>query len=145
MVLYQYGNFVMQHIMEHGSPQQKTLVLKALNANLEKAALDIHAGAVLDSAMFFAATQDACELARHLLSVEQLLSKLATVQRGNRRSQDTVKRLIHIVDNQLLMTTAMQLQDVHDSLQSSSGGQSILKALSQRHQVYLPLSTLVLH
>ena len=129
-LLCQCGNFVMQHLMEHGSSEQKALVLSALHADLKKAALHTHAVAVLDAALRFAALPDACELARQLLRVEQLLPWLATVQRGQRRGQDAVQRLLYVVDDQLLMSAALQLHDLRDSLRSSSGGRSIFKVIS---------------
>ena len=140
VLLRQCGNFVMQHLMEHGSPEQKALVLSALHADLKKAALHTHAVAVLDASLRFAALPDACELARQLLRVEQLLPRLATAQRGQRRGQDAVQRLLYVVDDQLLVSAALQLHDLRDSLRSSSGGRSILKVLSQRYSVSLSLS-----
>ena len=140
-LLRQCGNFVMQHLMEHGSQEQKALVLSALHADLEKAALHIHAVAVLDAALRFAALPDAYELARQLLRVEQLLQRLATAQRVQHRGQDAVQRLLYIVDDQLLISAALQLQDLRDSLRNSSGGRSILKVLSQRYSVSLSFSS----
>ena len=109
VLLRQCGNFVMQHLVEHGSPEQKAVVLSALHADLEKAALHTHAVAVLDAALRFSALPDAYELARQLLRVEQLLPRLAKAHRRHRRGQDAVQRLLYIVDNQLLMGAALQL------------------------------------
>ena len=45
-----------------------------------------------------------------------------------------MESLLHIVDDQLFTSVALQLQDMQDSLSNSAGGRSILKALAQRSQ-----------
>ena len=157
----------MQHFMEHGNPQQKTIVLNALHASLDEAALHIHAVTVLDAALRFAALPDARELARHLLRVEQLLPRLAQgagrrtpragrgrapathpgrptkEPDGQRRGQAAVESLLHIVDDQLFTSVALQLQDMQDSPSNSAGGRSILKALAQRPPVQMTLDSVL--
>merc|ERR1719276_80463 len=48
-----FASFVLQHIVEYGSPSQQRAIVSSLSADLWRVALDIHAVGVFDKALTF--------------------------------------------------------------------------------------------
>lgn len=50
-ILGQWGNWVIQHILEHGSPTDKKFILKVVTQNLFAMSIDQYASKVVEKAM----------------------------------------------------------------------------------------------
>jgi len=120
-----YGNFVMQHVLEHGDQGQRMLVIKALRQDLDRIAIDPHACSVLDKALSYGVLADQRELARAILKHENLLADMAAQRGGFAATQ----RLFKVADQEMLLDAKRQLQVKAHDIQRSKHGKALLQAL----------------
>mmetsp|Transcript_52867 Transcript_52867/g.83978 ORF Transcript_52867/g.83978 Transcript_52867/m.83978 type:complete len:400 (-) Transcript_52867:321-1520(-) len=86
----QYGNFIIQHLLEHGTKSHKDTIAAYVEENLEEFALDQHACSVVDKALSYTDLRDV--LADKILKTEGLLAKMAS-----NRSNTSVHRLLVMI------------------------------------------------
>lgn len=99
-----YGNFVVQHVLEHGELAQRQRIADLLLTDLPGIALDQHACSVLDKALSYGLPQDQARLAMALLD-QELLVGMAKM----RGSLAATQRLFRILDGSLLLEAKRQL------------------------------------
>eukprot|EP00929_Paragymnodinium_shiwhaense_P024737 TRINITY_DN15133_c0_g1_i3.p1 TRINITY_DN15133_c0_g1~~TRINITY_DN15133_c0_g1_i3.p1 ORF type:complete len:387 (+),score=78.74 TRINITY_DN15133_c0_g1_i3:72-1232(+) len=75
--MHPYGNYVMQHVIEYGSAEQRGRVAKALAEHVEDAGRDDYACAVLSKAMVNAEPADRASLAAAIARADGLFASMA--------------------------------------------------------------------
>ena len=78
-----YGNYVMQHLLEHGSNDQRSTLIRMLEQHAPVVAADEYACAVIGKAMARGQRQDQMALARALAKVPETLSFMARTRHGH--------------------------------------------------------------
>ena len=103
-----YGNFVMQHILEHGTHIQRKQVIACLHEDLVGISVSNSACCVLDMALTYSEVRDQENLATAILG-QSLLSAMVQHHGGIRATQ----RLMRVVRNgPLFLEARRQLRDV---------------------------------
>eukprot|EP00927_Polykrikos_kofoidii_P020225 TRINITY_DN19538_c0_g1_i1.p1 TRINITY_DN19538_c0_g1~~TRINITY_DN19538_c0_g1_i1.p1 ORF type:complete len:309 (-),score=51.39 TRINITY_DN19538_c0_g1_i1:231-1082(-) len=64
---HQFGNYVLQQILEHGSSSHVRVLMKVIEENASELGADPYSCAVLSKALTLGATEDRCAVARALL------------------------------------------------------------------------------
>jgi len=73
-----YGNYVVQHLLEHGTEGDRKQIGSAVRSSVARFASNIFACAVLDKALTYCHWGDQLEIVRRVLEQEPLLAKLAS-------------------------------------------------------------------
>jgi hypothetical protein len=128
LCFHPFGNFVMQHVLEYGSEEQRRMTLACLRKDLRKVALDEHAVCVLDKALAVMPTQDQQMLVAEIIQQLDLLPLLANLRSG----QFLAERLLLSASPSLLMKLNCNLEIHHEALNASKGGRRFLEALQRR-------------
>lgn len=98
LCFHTFGNFVVQHILEHGSKDQRDCVVEALRSDLENAALDEHCVCVLDKALTALPLAEQVLLALELLSLDLAGgTHLLEAMLASRTGQVAAERLLYVV------------------------------------------------
>jgi hypothetical protein len=130
-----FGNFVMQHVLEHAEPKHREMVVGAVYReladtamdHLQSPALDAHASNVLDKALSYTSVPDQRRLAVALLAQPGLLVKMACSRHGSSATQ----RLLMVVDGRLLAEAQTQLTGGSRAIQSKKDGKWFLKGFME--------------
>lgn len=113
-----FGNFVMQHLLEHGHEGCKRALVRLLlcrdNVDLKFAAAHPHACSVLDKALSYAHPQDQSALAKQVLDIDGLLATMACHRGGFAATQRVFKvvsddKALHAKAQQQLSQRAAEL------------------------------------
>lgn len=128
LCFHPFGNFVMQHVLEHGTEEQRRVTLQSLRQDLRKAALDEHAVCVLDKALTVMPLADQQILAGELIQEQDLLPLMANLRSG----QLAAERLLFAVPHPLLTKLHHRLEMQQEALNASKGGRKFLEALEKR-------------
>mmetsp|Transcript_122866 Transcript_122866/g.191860 ORF Transcript_122866/g.191860 Transcript_122866/m.191860 type:complete len:343 (+) Transcript_122866:2-1030(+) len=83
MCKHPYGNYVMQHIFEHGAAEHKRALCLELERKVETFAHHQHASAVIGKALCFVARDFRVSLAHALIQVPGLLVSIADTKHGH--------------------------------------------------------------
>lgn len=133
-----YGNYVIQHLLEHGTEGDRKQIGKAVRSNVARFAGSAFACGVLDKALTYGSWGDQLDIARRVLEQEPLLVMLATSAHGFASTQ----RLFQVAANArgsaahgaaaeggLLELACRQLlkQSSLDAILACKHGQSLLK------------------
>ena len=104
---YVYGNFVIQHLLEHGEQEHRKRIIQALNRDLKTVALDQFGGNVLDKALSYGPVDEQRRIADLVLCEKGLLGDMALLRSGFAAAQ----RLIRVAraDAKLLAKARSQL------------------------------------
>lgn len=88
-----YGNFVMQHLLEHGMNAHRHRIVKIVLGNLNQLVLNPCASGVLDKALTYASPGDQRELAAKVLNTKGSLVAIACQRSGSAPTQRLFKVL----------------------------------------------------
>jgi len=124
-----FGNFVIQHVLEHGTDEQKRSIVDMLKANLREMCLDNYACSVVGKALSYTEFQK--ELAYAIVEYEGLTVEMVMNKNGNGAFEAT-ERLLKVLQFQeggeeIFQKAKDQLMTRHSELQSSKNGKSIIK------------------
>jgi hypothetical protein len=120
----QYGNFVIQHVLEHGSEGQKSDIVQMLMDNLQEMVTDNHACSVLSKALSYPGKELQKKLA--LAIVEKgFLGKMATKTQGH-GGIEAADRLLKVLQQDDALRASFQeakrqLMEMVSDLQSKQG------------------------
>jgi len=123
-----YGNYVIQHLLEHGGQGERKRIVEAIQGNVAHFACSTFACGVLDKALTYSSWGDQVDIVRRVLEQEPLLVTLATSPHGFASTQ----RLFQVAaaaDAALLELACQQLlaQPSLDALAACKHGQSLLR------------------
>ena len=123
-----YGNFVLQHLLEHGEQAHRRRIVHVLSSDLKAVALDRYGGGVLGKALSFGLVEDQRRLAELVLHERGLLSKMACLRSGFAATQ----RLLRVArcDPQLLASARPELMPRAARIQRTERGRVIIVAAS---------------
>jgi hypothetical protein len=124
LCLNPFGNFVIQHVLEHGSDDQKRRIVKVLKDNLQEIATDAHACSVLDKALSYTTFQQ--ELASAILEKEGLLADMAAQRGGFAATQ----RLFKVFQGDASAQAKRQLTAHLPELLSTKHGKMLLQSVA---------------
>lgn len=125
-----YGNYVMQHILEHGSPEHKHIICRLL----EPLAKTLGGGslqgseyvcAVFGKALTHGSPEDRARLARSVILVPCLLTDMASTRHGH----VTAKLVLQAADCEHLEMARSQLTAKSDFLRQSRYGRFVIASL----------------
>ena len=129
-----FGNFVIQHLVEHGSIKHKTIIAKMLSANVKIVANDAHASIVLDKALTYTTFKH--DLAKAILENEGLVVEMAI---KSNHSSEAAQRLFevceghHWLENMFEKQVSNRLSDLKESKHGCNLLKSMGKELSNFH------------
>lgn len=126
-----YGNFVMQHVLEHGDQTHKKRVIELLCSDLAGVALDQHACSVLDKALSYGSPNDHLLLAEQIVKEKGLLASMATMRGGFAATQ----RLFRVIRGQLLEEARSQLAAQAQEIQRTKHGRALIVAVFPDYRV----------
>jgi len=126
-----YGNFVMQHVLEHGEQTQKKRIIDVLCSDLAGVALDQHACSVLDKALSYGSPSDQLLLAEQVINERGLLAAMATMRGGFAATQ----RLFRVVGGRLLEEARSQLASQAQDIQRTKHGRALIGAVLPDYRV----------
>lgn len=130
----QYGNYVIQHLLEHGDDGQRRQIADVVRNNIAFFASGVFACGVLDKALTYGSWHDQVDIARRVVEQEPLLATMAASAQGFASTQ----RLFTIAARAracpaaagggLLEAACRQLlaQPTLDRMMASRHGQSLL-------------------
>lgn len=118
---HDFASFIMQHLMEHGTDEHRSIIAAAVAQELERAALDCHASGVLDKAFCFLPTHEQFNLASKVLEIDGLIGRMAASQRP------AAERLLRVVSGTALMTEAQR--QVNNAFPDTAEQSKVLKSL----------------
>jgi len=127
-----YGNYVMQHILEHGSPEHKHIIcglLEPLAKTLGGGSLQgsEYVCAVFGKALCHGSPEDRARLARSVILVPRLLTDIACTRHGH----VTAKLVLQAADCEHLGMAQSQLAAKADFLRQSRYGRFVIACLDQ--------------
>jgi len=122
---HRYGNYVMQHVLEHGTESWRREFAKILERKLGAVGTDVNGGAVLGKAFAYATHEDQVSLATGLVSEPGLLVKVARTRYGH----GAVKIALQLLSGSGLADAQQQLLAEADSLRLTRYGRSVLGCL----------------
>ena len=119
-----YGNFVIQHLLEHGQQAHRRLIIHLLCGDPTTAALDPFACNVLDKGLSYASVEDQQRIANVVLREGALLSKMARLRTGFAATQ----RLMLVVrgDCQMRPMAEAQLADAVAEISLARHGRALI-------------------
>lgn len=123
LIGHQFGNFVMQHLLEHGEEAQRRQLVAVIGGSpedLRSIAVHQHACSVLDKALSYVPVDDQRALALLVLNADGLLVEMASQRGGVAATQ----RLFKVIENdpELLQQAKAQLWDRRGELLTSKHG-----------------------
>eukprot|EP00928_Gymnodinium_smaydae_P052633 TRINITY_DN3667_c0_g1_i1.p1 TRINITY_DN3667_c0_g1~~TRINITY_DN3667_c0_g1_i1.p1 ORF type:complete len:494 (+),score=118.30 TRINITY_DN3667_c0_g1_i1:31-1482(+) len=122
---HQYGNFVVQHLMEHGNDLQRRHIAQTFCKDLSLASHQ-HASGVLDKVLTYGSTIDQLSLAQKLLQTDGLVVQMASLRSGLAPTE----RLFKVIRNHHLMERAKeQLIEGAPRLFHTKHGRFLLQSL----------------
>jgi pumilio RNA-binding family len=121
-----FGNFVMQHMLEYGSDEQRTELIQGMKKHVVALGSDVHAGAPLAKALLCASDTDRAALAQALLAEKRLVARLACMRHGHL----AVQAILELCDAVERNEAISQLRENSDSLHQSRYGRAILHDLT---------------
>lgn len=126
-----YGNFVVQHVLEHGEQTHRRHIVDMLMRDLLGAATDQHACSVLDKALSYCSQEDQQRLAQRLLSEEGLLATMANFRGGFAATQ----RLFKVVGGKLLDEARSQIKHRASDIIRTKHGRALVATILPDHDV----------
>jgi len=120
-----YGNFVMQHLLEHGLPEVRQRIVQVLASDIANVATHQHACGVLDSALSYAALEDQHMLAKQVLDSSGLLITMV----GHRGGIAAIQRLLRVGGDGLRAEAQAQIAEGAQELQLTKPGRAILASI----------------
>ena len=121
-----YGNFVVQHILEHGGDEHRGRIVRALGADLRSAATHPNVCQVLNKALIYAAPEDQRSLVVAVVS-QGLLADMAVQRTGFA----TTQRLLEVATGPLLQEAHQQLRADARRIESTKHGLALLDLVSR--------------
>jgi hypothetical protein len=121
-----FGNFVMQHILEHGNGDHRHRVVLALGADLQDTATHPNACLVLNKVLTYAALADQKDLAQRVITIPGLVADMA----GLRNGFAATLRLFEIATGQLLDSAHAQLAADASRIWGTKHGRALLDAVT---------------
>ena len=122
-----YGNFVIQHLLEHGQRAHRRLIIHLLCGDPTTAALDPFACNVLDKGLSYGSVEDQQRIANVVLREGALLSKMARLRTGFAATQRLM--LVARGDCQLRPMAEAQLADAVAEISFARHGRALLAAI----------------
>lgn len=120
----QYGNFIIQHLLEHGTDDHKNAIVQVVKADLKDFAVHQHACSVLDKALSYTNLQN--ELAEEILNSNCLLVEMAS---KIRIGYTAVQRMLVMMDGSMLNRAREQLSAIRNSLKETKQGKELFRKL----------------
>lgn len=123
---HSFATFVIQHILEHGTLEQKQLVLEHVKKDLWKVATDVHASGVLNKALSYAPADEQRALVSAILENEGLLARMAIGKKP------AASKMLRVADHSQRQEAQRQLLNpaTTTTLLRSKGGRSLLNKLT---------------
>jgi len=125
LAMHRYGTFVMQHVLEYGSEQQRRRAIETFTSGATEMVHNNDACMVLNVALADEAECGRDELARAILANEGVVADMAHTRRGH----VAVLTLLDALDDSLLGEAFRQLSAQEVSLWKSRFGRSVIKAV----------------
>lgn len=123
--LHPYGNYVMQHLLEFGTADQRSLLAGLLRQHIAVVGADPHACAVVGKAMTYGSRLDQVSIARGLLWVPGLIASMARSRHGH----VAAKLVLNVLEGPELEEACSQLLADAACLRNSRYGQLVLSSL----------------
>lgn len=98
--MHPYGNYTIQHVLVHGSEEQRCRLLRLLQHEAVNMVANFHASAVVGKALNCASKQDATSLARAIFQEPGLLAQMARTRHGHMAARLVVQVLEAPEENQ---------------------------------------------
>jgi len=124
LMMNPFGNFVIQHVLEHGNEEPKRRIVAVLLDNLKEAANDPHACSVLDKALSYTSFQE--QIAEQILGTAGLLAEMATQRGGCAATQ----RLFLVCNDSALLQAKQQISVVVQELLLTKHGRALLQTVA---------------
>lgn len=121
-----YGNFVMQHILEHGTESHKHTLIVKLVEQVRVYGLDPRTSRVLRKALFCASGDDQVQCARALL-----YAKGIAAMARDRHAHTSAQLILTVVDGVDLAEAQSQLRGELPSLAASRYGRKVVACLDK--------------
>jgi len=121
-----YGNYVVQHILEHGSPDQRHRIILAVEADICELSADPYGCAVAAAVVCCADRHDKVRLASSILMRPGLLGEMSITRHG----YVAVKKILHALDGRLFELARQSLDASHATLSASRYGRNVLASLA---------------
>jgi len=121
-----FGNFVMQHILEHGNDDHRHSVAVALGADLRDTATHPNACLVLNKVLTYAAHVDQKDLAERVIAIPGLVADMA----GLRNGFAATLRLFVLATGQLLEAAHLELAADANRIWGTKHGRALLDAVT---------------
>jgi len=128
--IHPYGNYVMQHILEHGAHEHKHKIcrlLHPLSKTLGSAKGSEYVCAVFGKALCHGSREDRAQLARSVIMVPGLLNAMACSRYGH----VTAKLVLQAADCVSFEAARTQLTATADSLRQSRYGRFVIALMDQ--------------
>lgn len=125
-----YANFVVQHLCEHGTPEQRKHIVDTLCSDLYGLATNQNACGVVDKALTYADWEDQVLLVESILKYNGLLATMASKRWGF----STAERLLSIARGQNLEEAHAQLKAAEWSLQKTPSGRQLMEFADRQHR-----------
>jgi mRNA-binding protein PUF3 len=130
----QYGNFVIQHLLEHGDEGQRRRIADVVRSNAAHFVNGVSACGVLDKALTYGSWHDQVDIARRIVEQEPLLATMAASAHGFASTQRLFTIAAHARERpaaaggDLLEAACRQLleQPTLERMMASRHGQSLL-------------------
>jgi pumilio RNA-binding family len=120
-----FGNYVMQHILEHGTPVQKHRLCRMLEPVAHILCLDPHACAVIGKALSHGSPEDRASIARSLLRAPGLLTTIARTRHGH----ITATLVLQVSEGKQLAEAQGELANNVELLRASRYGRVVIACL----------------
>jgi len=121
-----FGNFVVQHILEHGTSDHRHRLVLSLGADLRDTATHPNACLVLNKVLTYAALADQQDLAERVIGIPGLVADMASLRNGF----ETTLRLFEIATGQLLEAAHAQLAVESNRIEGTRHGRALLDAIT---------------
>merc|ERR1711920_958433 len=121
-----FGNFVVQHILEHGDSEHRRFIAQALKADVRDAAMHPNACLVLNKALTYAAWADQQDIAAQVINTPGVLVEMAAQKNG---FAATLK-LFTVATGELLQEAHAQLAADRKRIRGMKHGRALLDTLA---------------
>lgn len=165
LLKHPYGNFVLQHILEHGTPSQRRTIIDTLKEKLDEFAMDTHASSVLDKALSYGDIEEQRELSWAIINCkvhpqhsqehqrrsmdltnerEAKIGKdetpLLALMAGSRNGFAATQRLFRVAqgDAALTLQAFKQLQMGESVIVGTKHGKALINSIIQQFQLPMP-------
>lgn len=123
-----YGNYVMQHILEHGPPEHKHRLCRLLEPHVRAFGHDQYACAVLGKALCHGSREDQACIAHAILREPDLLCRIAQTRYGH----VAAKLVLQVTEGPLLREARAQVAAEAHKLRSLRYGRFVVQCLEQQ-------------